>query len=352
MKSFNLRGTKRQPPAPTATSPQNPVTQGVPLAPGTFVKMDASGNPVPAQAPPDLADRIAQARFSAMRRDEEEAQQAVDELVRSERKLQMPITHDLRSLPPEKQQELAAAVKAAPTVDWEKVNREQEARLLQLPPAMRDTLLQSVGHTLDMRRAQAAESAPASAPAASPTAAAAKTDESKTHCQHCLWPLEVPEPSVEPTAQDKLLFIAASTGGPPLLKEYRLLGGHLCVVFRQLKAVHDQIVADQVRLAPPDQAPAAYAAYRLLFGLDRLNFGADSFQVAKDVDEVIAEYSTQELREKPVLQDLLNRMLASDQLATESVWRMLLSTFQKFCQLINVLEARRDDEAFWRGIQS
>jgi len=277
----------------------------------------------------------------------------------------------IEDLPPEKQRELAEALRVA---------KAQAPRVLPsarfTTPAVQQAYELAQG--LAARQAQRTDPAPAaealkplppvsappkSPPAPEPPPTPADDSKSRTglerepNCPHCGWNLEQRPDGVEPDRADKLVFLQAILGGQPFTKTVRLLDGKLGVTFRSLSRKTADLVDSQMRVEVDTQRVKSGTEYFNLANHYRLCMSLVAVEQTGGLvsfPESADDYAVDKDKERPddtVLPQICE-YVAAKALPTEPARHVIGLQFARFQHLLAKLEARIDDANFWRGTES
>jgi hypothetical protein len=321
--------------------------------------------------PGELAEKL-----SAIRKVQAtDFQQALKKVERDGKVLHVIPPIDIGSLPPAKQAELRTAMKQA-NADLEAFEQEKAARaaMAQLPPSVREAAKAAAAPVevfrskpVTKRLTDPAPPPPAenaAPPVETPTVAADQEDPqgfsdgsaALSRCQHCNWPLAIPE-KAEPTTDEIIRFAMSILGGKPFQSTKTFFGTSMQVTYRSISRrdsdlIYKQISADRRagRLLDEAEFWRYLWNYRLVVSLDSVIFDSDAYNVAAEVDERLNATSATDT-ETP-LPELLEALASQPMFLNEVIWNILDSNNRRFQDLVLALEAKADDPSFWSAVGS
>lgn len=243
---------------------------------------------------------------------------------------------DITTLPPEKQKEIK---------DWLAGYRNDVATLAAPQPEVPQPV------------PQPAVQQPAAQPAAPPEEQPATTPDAgsitPTHCSRCQWPVNSPF-NIVATEQDKQQFLISILSGESYRKEYSLLGGTVRLRLRSLSI--PEVTAINLQLGYMVRAGIIsgnleYGLHNMLFrtvlGVEELKAGAHVLYTWTPLETFAA--SRQPTGEHPtVLPEYTETVTKA--LKSEPVVQIVNKTYREFQRLVELLEEKTGESAFWNGI--
>lgn len=389
--SDNLRLKKKKPEPKIEAS--SGITGDLPLRPGNIILTDQErkdlkvlGYEVGQAIPGNLPELLQRAR--ELQQGENavltDLQEEIERVSKTTSKLKVPKPVNLEDLPEEKQQELRAAMaKAQESIESAELQRHIQNQQSQFMAGLSPQLRELITNTQSSSQFLAAqkENTPASNPLLStptkPNSATESTssyvpaanekqtltpDEQKSQfCPHCQTDITKP-PEVEPTDSDIFDYVQSIIGKKPFLKAFNYLKGRWRVVFRSLSVTGDELVSRQLQrdakegkfLTPLDilQQEMLYRMCLGIYNLTIQNTGtaADTTYFSKEIDEYLAAYPDTE--KDPALPAILKAIQTNDTLCNELSYRMLVNSWRKFNDLLNLLTLRAQDPNFCETIDN
>ena len=168
-------------------------------------------------------------------------------------------------------------------------------------------------------------------------------------CPNCSWNLEFKEP-VEITDLDKQDFLAATLGGVPFKKLFTVLGGQLQIIIRTLKpyevdACYRQGYADRKanEVATATDFLEQVNRYRMCLQLSEIRSGENLSQFPEDLHDWGGP------GDFTLLPNILQKV-QNEELASESLIRIVTHLLHKFNHVVGRLEANIDNADFWKAV--
>ncbi len=177
-----------------------------------------------------------------------------------------------------------------------------------------------------------------------------------TNCQHCGWKLNVPEN--EPSREDRLSFLASVLGQTRWRKEYTFMDGGAAVIFRTLTTEEADLAFTQTafdaqsgKILDEDRYFRTLMDYRLAMSLEKLRL-KDKTILVPEIGS--SEYKTDTPPKGATKLIYVLPWIYDNVLSTEQLRRIAGSNLFRFQRLVEQLEARVDDQDFWKatGAQS
>jgi len=173
-----------------------------------------------------------------------------------------------------------------------------------------------------------------------------------TPCSRCGWPKHLSDP-VEPTEDDKLVFVQAMLGQKQFTKSYKLFGDRIAIHIRSIMpheadAIWSQIAADydagRIKTAIDERDYGhRYRACLQVIGIEGLDRHVTLPQSYRAwVETLPAESAAEPIR---AIYDTLQEKLA----VSESIHRTLTNTVAEFNQLQFKMEANSQNPDFWKA---
>ena len=197
-----------------------------------------------------------------------------------------------------------------------------------------------------------------------PVTAVNVAPENKTHCSHCGWDLKLRDEDMI-SANDRNTYVQSVLGGKIWRRTFDdLLGGHLHIGVRQLMpheldACYQQAMFERVKSnAPMDAAVQDFweqmSRYRICLQFISLktigNVGdqtLDTVELPDSLDEWAAGVELEPERGPTVLPMIFDTIIKEGKMS-ESRWRLVQATVNRFNRMNAKLEARADDPGFWK----
>lgn len=243
---------------------------------------------------------------------------------------------DITTLPPAKQAEIR---------DWLAGYRSDVATLAAPQPEIQQPPVQAPVQQAPQPAAQPTQ------PAAQPVAEAGSN--TPTHCARCQWPVSLPF-NVVATEQDKQQFLISILSGESYQKQYDLLGGTVRLRLRSLSI--PEVTAINMQLGYMVRAGVIsgnleYGLHNMLFrmvlGIDELKAGINvlytriQFDAFTQTHPPVGENPTS----LPEYTEVVTKALKS-----EPVVQIINKTYREFQRLVELLEEKTGESAFWNGI--
>lgn len=260
-----------------------------------------------------------------------------------------------KSLTPEKK---AALEKQFMELSDEPVTVKQAATDLQLDETLVQALDPGVIALMTAERkgltkvkSETPTSEPKKVEPALPTAGGTEPQSNCPNCGHQMSKTDVPEV----TRDDKLSFLVSVLGQQRWKKEYSLLNGELIATFRTLTTAEADLAFTQAafdaqngKIVEEGQYLRTLMDYRLAMSLESLKLKGKTVRVPEMYSDdwkvdVPPKGSTRLTFILPWFYDNV--------LTTEQLRRMIGSTMFRFQRLTEKLEARIDDEDFWKATE-
>ena len=174
-------------------------------------------------------------------------------------------------------------------------------------------------------------------------------------CVHCGWPSDQPD-EIEVTDKDKLAYLTMFYGRPTTRfhREFKLLGGHVTVVFRSLTSAEEDIAFQQLEIDtrgdnPPTPLMRVHKLQRYQFAmaLDSVAWRNSGMRKFPAVTLLPVPPDSAET----VLIGLL-RALDTHVMPEAGLRKAFMTAFMRFQNLIEKLEANVTTESFWAGIDA
>lgn len=245
---------------------------------------------------------------------------------------------DITTLPLAKQQEIR---------DWLAGYRNDVATLAAPQPEVQQPLVQAPAQPATQ---------PAAQPIQPPTQPAPEADAvsiSPTHCSRCQWPVNSPF-NVVATDQDKQQFLISILSGESYQKQYDLLGGTVRLRLRSLSI--PEVTAINLQLGYMVRAGIIsgnleYGLHNMLFrtvlGVAELKAGLNVLYTRTSLDAFATTH--QPAGEHPtVLPEYTETVTKA--LKSEPVVQIVNKTYREFQRLVELLEEKTGESAFWNGI--
>ncbi len=300
-------------------------------------------------------------------------------------------TVDIETLSAERQQEIREAIAEARAVETEnRVLRNQEAAVSTLPPDIQQAILDANDVTRVQKKAepvpakqvlaeqgqtetpqparraarpQTAPLPPPPAPVEKEKAPSTFTGDTLQNCPFCHHNLEKAH-NIEPTPEDKLIFLQALLGEKQFVKNYSLYGGRLVAVFRaltvtELDALFRQINYDiqSNKLLDATAVEERLQRYRMCLQLVSLTSPTfrhempSGFTPATSPNAVTHWELPDDLATGDVGIGCVEEFILGTVIKTESVYRALSLVCNEFNRLNSKLEATGHDSDFWEAIE-
>lgn len=172
-----------------------------------------------------------------------------------------------------------------------------------------------------------------------------------TNCSHCGWPSNVED--VTATTEDKYNFIQSVLGQIRFKKTYRLLDDRLRVTFRSITSFEADLIFRQLslelkngKLETTTQYYENMLTYNLICSLDKI----ESDQTGVIECPEIKDYKVDVNNENTCLVSIAPIVLETA-LPINSTRRSIIVQMARFTRLLEHLEARIDDEGFWKATE-
>ncbi len=254
---------------------------------------------------------------------------------------------DITTLPPAKQAEIR---------DWLAGYRNDVATLAAPQPAMQQPPVQAPVQQAPVQQAPVQQapqpvSQPTPPPAPAPEPEAVSS--TPTHCSRCQWPVNLPF-NVVATEQDKQQFLISILSGESYQKQYDLLGGTVRLRLRSLSIPESTAINLQLGYmvrAGIISGNLEYGLHNMLFrtvlGVEELKAGIHVLYTRTPLETFAA--SRQPAGEHPTVlpeyTETVNKALKS-----EPVVQIINKTYREFQRLVELLEEKTGESAFWNGI--
>ena len=243
---------------------------------------------------------------------------------------------DITTLPPAKQAEIR---------DWLAGYRSDVATLAAPQPEIQQPPVQAPVQQAPQPAAQPTQ------PAAQPVAEAGSN--TPTHCARCQWPVNSPF-NIVATEQDKQQFLISILSGESYQKQYDLLGGTVRLRLRSLSIPESTAINLQLGYmvrAGIISGNLEYGLHNMLFrtvlGVEELKAGISVLYTRTPLETFAA--SRQPAGEHPtVLPEYTEAVTKA--LKSEPVVQIVNKTYREFQRLVELLEEKTGESAFWNGI--
>lgn len=247
---------------------------------------------------------------------------------------------DITTLPPEKQKEIR---------DWLAGYKRDVATLAAVQPEVQPPPAQAPVQQTPQPAQTPAQSA--SQPTSQSTVEASSP--APTHCARCQWPVNVPF-NIVATEQDKQLFLISILSGESYQKQYDLLGGTVQLKLRSLSI--PEVTAINMQLGYMVRAGIIsgnleYGLHNMLFrtalGVAELKVGISVIYSRTPFDDFTKTHAP--VGENPTALPEYAEVVAKS-LKSEPVVQIVNKTYREFQRLIELLEEKTGESAFWKGI--
>ena len=249
---------------------------------------------------------------------------------------------DITTLPPEKQKEIR---------DWLAGYRSDVATLAA-PQSEIQQAPQQVAQP-PVATPQPAATQPAAEQLVPPTTSSNTVSVTPTHCSRCQWPVSLPF-NVVATEQDKQQFLIAILGGESYRKEYNLLGTNVRLRLRSLSIPETTAINLQLGYmvrAGIISGNLEYGLHNMLFrtalGIEELKAGTHVLYTRKPLDDFAT--TNKPTGENPTTLPEYAEVVTKA-LKTEPVVQIVSKTYREFQRLVELLEEKIGESAFWNGI--
>lgn len=327
--------------------------------------------------PADLARKIAAAKAAVT----EDIRAGIQQMEASGHVLQPPKVVDINDLPQEHKDALAKSIKdAQDSTNIEKLRAMHQAAVATIDPKIKGILDKSKNIEIYDDRVKeeepvAKEAPPRRQPQPPPTPESfekanatsetadkpAETGVALTNCPHCNWRLADEEPA-QPGEDDKLNFANAVWDGSPFFKQYTLMGGKIDVIYRTLTVKQAEVAMTQIaidqkkgRCFSVNDMWERLMSYRTVLGILKIKIGGETLDVGAQCDSILQVPvdlgENVEEGDDTQLVQIMEQLTSYKALKNEFVWRMIRDNFKRFSRLYELLEARADDESFWKAIE-
>lgn len=198
-------------------------------------------------------------------------------------------------------------------------------------------------------------------PATAPTSDLGLGGETLTRCQHCDWPLHMPD-MPEPAHSVKLAFLHSILGQQCFTHQMSLFGDAVVVTFRTLTARELDVVFKQayrdLELGRITEEPDFWNKvnrYRLFLQLLSIHASDPKSPLQHDLPDGLSEeandmatgYWTGEPDDGETLLPIIEDYIVGHVLRTENIFRVVSSACNQFSRLVAKLEALTDNSPFW-----
>lgn len=256
---------------------------------------------------------------------------------------------DFAQLPPDKQIEIQAAIRRA--AEEEATRKRKEAQ--QIPNA---------GSGVNAAIAAALEPAPSTRPTETKDPVINnKTEQKHENCPHCGWDLSL-DVEQQATPEIKRQFFACFMAGTRFERAYSFFGGAVDVLYRTLTVQEADLVLQQLTYDMRDQLFSSYDPgeyhrrnmnYRFSLGVAAVTLNGRIVKVPT-FDEWQAQNKTATAPEEPAQTGLRAFYTFFEKLllTTEMARRTFGVNHARFERFVEFLEARIDDQDFYKGIAS
>ena len=245
---------------------------------------------------------------------------------------------DITTLPPAKQAEIR---------DWLAGYRNDVATLAAPQPEIQQPPVAAPVQQAPQPAAQPIQLTPPSAPEADAGSVV------PTHCSRCQWPVNLPF-NVVATEQDKQQFLISILSGESYKKEYHLLGSTVRLRLRSLSI--PEVTAINLQLGY--MVRAGIISGNLEYGLHNMLFrtvlGVEELKAGEHVLYSRTPLETFAATRKPtddhptVLPEYTETVTKA--LKSEPVVQIVNKTYREFQRLVELLEEKTGESAFWNGI--
>ncbi len=333
----------------------------------------------PGQAlPSDLARKVQASKDEFIK--SEGLQLAADKVARSGHVLVVPAAVKLEDLPSEKRQELQRSVANAQEQAAQLAAlQEQAAQSNGLSPSVRAAMANAGTAMIDSRLMDS--DSPLLPPQPKPAVSAvnfkdemrqmqeeqAFQAEQQAKLQEQLEQAKTPAPEKpkepEISREDFLAFYTAeflNVDNVRFMKLYTFMGGRMEMVFRtprmkQVEAVWTQVKIDQLtgKIGSIDDFWRVVYEYQMVLGLYQVKVGGETKSVGDAVDEILADADQKQYLDEPdgtPLPYLVRTLQDMAPFSSESCWRLVYQTWQKFNTLVKAMEVKLADESFCSAI--
>lgn len=187
------------------------------------------------------------------------------------------------------------------------------------------------------------------APASSPTGAVGPP----LICQRCGH--QHSNPVKEPDQGDVMAYAMAILGGQSFRKSYDLLGGKVSVVFKQPDTNLADMALTQVarekrhELLGEGESLRKLMIYRMLMSLESVTVGNESYQLGQDITAFMSEPCKN--GDQNSIAELERRIISQPPFQNESIWRMCRMVYERFDELLGILDTRAEEPGFWSAIE-
>jgi hypothetical protein len=294
--------------------------------------------------PPDMAQRIAQARAEIERDIQSGQLQGIGNIP----PLKVPKEVPLDQLPVKQRQELAAYLASyktqAPALAEAQAKHQAAIRnMAGLDPSVVQAIQTAQGPPVkgffltDSRSQPAAQPAIPAIPAMPATPVLQATQEE----------LLVEKPKPKFTELDKANYvISVLAGNKSFRKEYSFLGGRLRVIYRDPPVGHFNLLIKQAAEDDRRSLPGLLASdYRCALFLDQIILDNEVTDVGAQVDQFLREHTTSE-KNTTTLPELVEAMQRVEPFNKNALWSLFLGGVRRFIDLTNDLEASASDPDF------
>lgn len=244
---------------------------------------------------------------------------------------------DITTLPPEKQKEIR---------DWLAGYRNDVATLAAPQPEIQQA-------PQPIAQPPVAAPQPVVEQQVPPTTSSDTVSIAPTHCARCQWPVSSPF-NVVATEQDKQQFLISILSGESYRKEYSLLGGTVRLRLRSLSI--PEVTAINLQLGYMVRnglisGNLEYGLHNMLFrtvlGIEELKAGAHVLHTQTTLDAFATTHKP--VGEHPTVLPEYTEIVTKA-LKSEPVVQIVNKTYREFQRLIELLEEKTGEQAFWNGI--